>query len=88
MIRDILLQATGVCKSAKTSYTFHPAGIDCDGHIAYDLHAQRFLELHKPLHNLKLQFTIDKNGEISQENRNNGVKWHNPIEDRGLALKT
>jgi len=70
-LRDILLQATGVCKSAKTSYTFHPAGIDPDGRIAYDLHVERFLELHKPIENINVTFIVPKTGEISQKNNRN-----------------
>jgi len=73
-LRDILLQVTGVCKSARTSYTLKPAGIDPDGCIAYDLHVERFLELIRPLEKIKIDFTIPKTGEISQKNNREVVK--------------
>jgi len=70
-LRDIILQITNQVKSAKTSYSLKPAGIDADGRIAYDLHIERFLELHRPIENINVTFIVPKTGEISQKNNRN-----------------
>lgn len=61
-IRDIILEVTNQVKSAKTAYAFHPAGIDPDGSIAYNLHVQRFLEPIYPIERVNLTFTVTKDG--------------------------